>query len=126
MNPIIYDFKRSFFRLSVLIFLVLFTIFGIGIGYLVYNASIANLPRSSYYDLNFVGVTFNYNGTVIICGYVFDNQGNPLVATVELLSHTGKVISITQSNSSGFFVIQGSNASCIVVKYSTYQEKASI
>ncbi|BDC17913.1 ABC transporter permease subunit [Acidianus sp. HS-5] len=120
MNPILYDFKRSFLRLSVIIFLVLFAVVGIGIGYLTYHITLANLPQSSYYNMNFAGVT---SGDNTVEGYIFNNQGNPLSATVELLNE-GKVISTTQSNSSGFFVIQGNNATCILVKYSTYDEKA--
>ena len=127
MNPIIYDFKRSFLRLSVLIFLVVFAAVGVGIGYLVYHSSVENLPASSYYNMNFVGVSFGFpNGTVKVHGYVFDNRGSPLVATIEMVSNSGKVVSMTQSNSSGFFTIQGNNASYIIVKYSTYEEKATI
>jgi ABC-2 type transport system permease protein len=127
MNPIIYDFKRSFLRLSVLIFLVVFAAVGVGIGYLVYHSSVENLPASSYYNMNFVGVSFGFpNGTVKVHGYVFDNRGSPLVATIEMVSNSGKVVSMTQSNSSGFFTIRGNNASYIIVKYSTYEEKATI
>jgi ABC-2 type transport system permease protein len=127
MNPIIYDFKRSFLRLSVLIFLVVFAAVGVGIGYLVYHFSVGNLPASSYYNMNFVGVSFGFpNGTVKVHGYVFDNRGGPLVATIEMVSNSGKVVSMTQSNSSGFFTIQGNNASYIIVKYSIYEEKATI
>jgi len=127
MNPIIYDFKRSFLRLSVLIFLVVFAAVGVGIGYLVYHFSVGNLPASSYYNMNFVGVSFGFpNGTVKVHGYVFDDRGCPLVATIEMVSNCGKVVSMTQSNSSGFFTIQGNNASYIIVKYSTYEEKATI
>ncbi|MDT7901503.1 MAG: ABC transporter permease subunit [Acidianus sp.] len=127
MNPIIYDFKRSFLRLSVLIFLVVFAAVGVGIGYLVYHFSVGNLPASSYYNMNFVGVSFGFpNGTVKVHGYVFDKRGCPLVATIEMVSNSGKVVSITQSNSSGFFTIQGNNASYIIVKYSTYEENATI
>lgn len=127
MNPIIYDFKRSFLRLSVLIFLVVFAAVGVGIGYLVYHFSVGNLPASSYYNMNFVGVSFGFpNGTVKVHGYVFDNRGCPLVATIEMVSNSGKVVSMTQSNSSGFFTIQGNNASYIIVKYSTYEENATI
>lgn len=127
MNPIIYDFKRSFLRLSVLIFLIVFAVVGIGIGYSVYHTFVGNLPPSSYYNMNFVGIVFEYpNGTVVVHGYVFNNQGNPLVATIEMLSYSGKVVSTTQSNSSGFFTIQGNNASYLIVKSSTYEEKAVI
>ncbi|PVU76576.1 hypothetical protein DDW13_02725 [Acidianus hospitalis] len=127
MNPIIYDFKRSFLRLSVLIFLVVFAAVGVGIGYSVYHFSVENLPASSYYNMNFVGVSFGFpNGTVKVHGYVFDNRGCPLVATIEMVSNSGKVVSMTQSNSSGFFTIQGNNASYIIVKYSTYEENATI
>ncbi|BDC17917.1 ABC transporter permease subunit [Acidianus sp. HS-5] len=122
MNPVIYDFKRAFLRWSVVGVLILFIILGVAEGYTEYYSSLGKVPPSAHYNLNFVGVVSRGNGVVTVKGYVFNNQGNPLSGTVELLQG-GRCISSTTSNSSGFFIIRGANPTCIIVKYSSYEEK---
>lgn len=36
MNPLLYDLKRTFVRISTLFFLVLFLVVGVGLSYLLY------------------------------------------------------------------------------------------
>ena len=94
MNPIIYDFKRSFLRLSVILILIIFVVGGIFLAYSTYK-SLVPYPSVTY-NLNALAV---YNGGEVI-GYVFNNEGNPIPnATV---SYNGTV---THTNSSGYFIM---------------------
>ncbi|WP_048054743.1 hypothetical protein [Acidianus hospitalis] len=86
MNPIIYDFKRSLFRISVIVTLILFAMVGLGMGYYIYHSTLSELPAYSYYNMNFVGVVSRYDNLVILNGYVFNDQGNPLPATVGIIT----------------------------------------
>ncbi|BFH72366.1 hypothetical protein SJAV_03100 [Sulfurisphaera javensis] len=78
MNPILYDFKRSFLRVSVLLFLIIFIVGGIGLTYLAYKT--LSLSSSALYSFNFVGyATYsNITHSLHVLGLVFDNNGNPL------------------------------------------------
>jgi len=97
MNPIIYDFKRSFLRLSVILILVIFVMAGVFLAYSTYKTAVP-YPAATY-NLNAIAVY--YNGETI--GYVFNNQGNP-IPNAEV-TYGGSVI---HTNSSGYFVINGS------------------
>jgi|GEM_PF-3361817 len=125
MNAIIYDFKRSLFRISVIVTLILFAMVGLGMGYYIYHSTLSELPAYSYYNMNFVGVVSRYDNLVILKGYVFNDQGNPLPATVELLQ-VSKVVAIAHTNSSGSFRIQGKNATCVIVKHLRCEETSTL
>jgi len=113
MNPIIYDFKRSFLRLSVILILVIFVIAGVFLAYSTYNSAVPY--PAAVYNLNAIAV--NYDGKIV--GYVFDNKGNPIPnAEVE---YNGMK---TYTNSSGYFVINESeNATSLLVSYNGEEEK---
>lgn len=103
MNPIIYDFKRSFLRLSVILILIIFVIGGVFLAYASYKSALP-YPAAAY-NLNAIAV--NYNGKTM--GYVFNNQGNPVP--------NAKVIydgNVAYTNSSGYFVINSTVPSLTV------------
>jgi ABC-2 type transport system permease protein len=85
-----YDFKRSFLRLSVIIFIIIFAVLGVATAYEAY----VNLGQAGG-QLNVVGVTLN-NGQVI--GYVFNNQGEP-ISNAEIYVNS----TVYKTNSSGYF-----------------------
>jgi len=112
MNPIIYDFKRSFLRLSVILILVIFVIAGVFLAYSTYKTAVP-YPAATY-NLNAIAV--NYNGKIV--GYVFNNQGNPIP--------NAKVIydgNVAYTNSSGYFVI---NESVSSLKISYHGEEKNL
>lgn len=99
MNPLLYDFKRTFIRFSTLFFLAIFIVAGVGLSFLVYQYTISQ-QKSQYVHINDIAVikVSGENYTALI--YVFDNLGNP-VPTAEVEVRTSKVYS-TLTNASGF------------------------
>ncbi len=70
-TPILYDFKRAFFRVSTLLFLILFLVGGVGISYLSYNAFINQYP-----SVNINGFILRVNNTYIFYPIIYDASGN--------------------------------------------------
>jgi len=103
MNPIVYDFKRSFLRLSVILILVIFVIAGVFLAYSTYKTAVP-YPAATY---NLNAIALYYNGETV--GYVFNNQGNP-IPNAEIEYNGVK----TYTNSSGYFVINKTVPSLLV------------
>jgi len=101
MKTVLYDFKRSFFRLSVLLFIIIFALAGIGLSYLV-----ANTIFSQVTNISVIGVATNTgNNTIKIIGVVLDKNGNSISnAEVYILSNKTTIASTT-TNSSGYFTL---------------------
>lgn len=87
LMPVIYDFKRSFLRISTVLFLALFTLAGIGTSYLVINAIWEQFPST-----NIMAVVVNVNGTCVMEGYVFDIAGNSIDAELEITGRDGDLL----------------------------------
>ncbi|MEM4619201.1 MAG: ABC transporter permease subunit [Desulfurococcaceae archaeon] len=69
-TPILYDFKRSFIRLSTLLLLIIFIVSGIGLVYLVY------VNISQYRPLiDIIAIAIDTNNTCLFTGIVFDIKG---------------------------------------------------
>ncbi|MGB9728574.1 MAG: ABC transporter permease subunit [Thermoprotei archaeon] len=99
MKTVLYDFKRSFFRISVLLFIVIFALVGIGLSYLV-----ANTIAPQTVNISVIGTTIDTgNNTMKIIGVVLDKDGNGIAnAKIYILSDK-TVITSTTTNSSGYF-----------------------
>ncbi len=99
MKTILYDFKRSFFRISVLLFIIIFALAGIGLSYLVANAI---NPQSV--NISVIGVAIDTgNNTIKIIGAVLDKDGNG-ISNAKIYIISGKtVITSSTTNSSGYF-----------------------
>ncbi|NON61983.1 ABC transporter permease, partial [Acidianus sp. RZ1] len=96
MNPLIYDFRRTFLRFSVLFFLAIFILAGIGIVYSSYSSIAKNITQKT----NMIAGIWEENGTNII-GYIFNNQGDGVSGKVEVLVN-GSLIGST-STQTGYF-----------------------
>ncbi|BFI76849.1 hypothetical protein [Sulfurisphaera ohwakuensis] len=103
VNPLLYDFRRTFLRLSVLIFLILFVVGGVGIIYEAYHS--LNIYPAELYNYNVI-VTVSQNqasGVYHIVGFAFDNDGNPLSGVTIKIDNNTYV-----TNSSGYIVVDTS------------------
>ncbi|BAK54649.1 ABC transporter permease [Sulfurisphaera tokodaii] len=83
-SPFLYDFKRSFLRLSVLLTLALFIAGGVGLGFFTMHSF--GITQSSIARLNVVYYTQMSEGNITIIGIVFNNHGTFLSGvTVQLV-----------------------------------------
>ncbi len=73
VTPIIYDFKRSFLRVSTLVFIIIFLLGGLGVTYLAYQSFTMQYP-----SVNAVVVVVFGNGTCRMTGLVYDAFGRPI------------------------------------------------
>ncbi len=88
LTPIIYDFKRSFLRLSTIAFLLVFLLGGVGISYLSYQFFTQQYP--SIYTAGIITVT---NNTCMIHGIVYDPFGHLVDnARLILVNKSGSII----------------------------------
>ncbi len=86
--PVIYDFKRSFLRLSTLVLLVLFIVAGIGLSYLSYSI-VSNLAG----PVKTLGIITVDNGNVTVYGVAYDLVGRQLSdAKIMFLDESGKTL----------------------------------
>ena len=80
LTPVLYDFKRSFIRLSTLLLLVLFIVGGVGLSYLAYSFFVQQLR-----PVNTCTTIVLSNGTALVRGIVYDVSGNLLdKATIKI------------------------------------------
>lgn len=98
MNVILYDFKRLFFRPSVLSFIVIFALSGIGLSYLVAQ-SIS--PQTT--NISVIGVAIKENSTIKIIGITLDNNAKGIPNAKVYISNGKTIINTTITNSSGYF-----------------------
>nr|MCL7344981.1 hypothetical protein [Candidatus Aramenus sulfurataquae] len=102
MRPFLYDFKRSFLRLSTLLLLVLFTLAGVGLTALV-SSSLSSITPDKYSYVGYADV----NGTNLqIVGLGIGPSGNPqqgLNVTVGVIIGNEIKYFSTITNSSGMF-----------------------
>ncbi|QIW24588.1 hypothetical protein EWF20_10890 [Sulfolobus sp. S-194] len=99
VNPLLYDFRRTFLRLSILILLILFVVGGVGIIYEAYHS--LHIYPAELYNYNVI-VTVNQNqasGIYHIIAFAFDNDGNPLSGVAIKIDNNTYV-----TNSSGYIV----------------------
>ena len=94
ITPILYDFKRAFFRISTLLLLILFILAGIGMSYLVVNSLTQQYPST-----NIAAIIVDANGTCVMEGYVYDLAGNPLKAKLTLTDSDGNPLYEVDLNS---------------------------
>jgi len=113
---ILYDFKRSFLRLSVLSFLVLFVIAGVALTY----EFLHSIPPADFNDVN-VAVTVEHTSSGYhFLGLVFDNYGNP-ISNAEVIAYSNSTKEVYHTNSSGYFSFYGKPTK-IVVTYNGQQK----
>jgi ABC-2 type transport system permease protein len=117
MRSVLYDFKRSFLRLSVLLLLFLFILGGNGISYNVFHDN--NINPSAYENLNVAGFsTISTLGTIQVYGIVFNNMGQPVSGATICVRYSGGVMNTTTSSEGLFNIsIPYSNSSYAIVKY---------
>jgi len=117
MRSVLYDFKRSFLRLSVLLLLFLFILGGNGISYNVFNNN--NINPSAYENLNVAGFSIiSTLGTIHVYGIVFNNMGQPVSGATICVHYSGGVMNTTTSSEGLFNIsIPYSNSSYAIVKY---------
>ncbi|MFP3200663.1 MAG: ABC transporter permease subunit [Sulfolobus sp.] len=117
MRSVLYDFKRSFLRLSVLLLLVLFILGGIGISYSVFH--ILGINPSAYENLNVAGFSIISSlGTIHVYGIVFNNMGQPVSGATICVHYSGGVMNTTTSSEGLFNLsIPYSNSLYAIVKY---------
>jgi ABC-2 type transport system permease protein len=117
MRPVLYDFKRSFLRLSVLLLLVLFILGGIGLSYTTFH--IMHINPSAYENLNVAGFSIiRPLGTIHVYGIVFNNMGQPVSGAIICVHYSGGVMNTTTSSEGLFNLsIPISNSLYAIVKY---------
>lgn len=92
--PVIYDFKRSFFRLSTLILLAVFIVAGIGLSYLSYSM-VSNLAG----PVRTLGVIVVDGDNVLVYGVAYDFTGKELSgASIVFLDSSGRTLFETRIN----------------------------
>lgn len=97
LAPIIYDFRRSFFRVSTLVLLFVFIVAGIGLSYLSYTMIYGSVPTIRTMGVIIIG---DHNATVY--GVAYDLAGREISgATITLLNKTGRTI--TEEKVGGFY-----------------------
>ena len=103
MSAVIYDFKRSFFRLSTLLLLIIFILVGVASTYLIYS----NMVQQGYsldQKLSVIATIDIENDCLVIKGYIFDEKGDPVsFAQVELYINDKLVDK--SSSADGFFML---------------------
>jgi hypothetical protein len=113
VHPAIYDFKRSFLRISALLIIALVTTISTYLTASVFisNANTAFVYKSDYYDINMIGLTDTHyypsnNSFVIqIEGYLFNNQGNPISGVVKVVVVHNTTHIVKEADVNGFFNI---------------------
>ena len=113
MHPAIYDFKRSFLRISTLLIIALVTIISTSLTASVFisNVNTAFVYKSDYYDINMIGLTdahyypSNKSFVIQIEGYLFNNQGNPISGVVKVVVVYNKTHIVKEADVNGFFNI---------------------
>jgi len=119
-SNVLYDFKRSFLRVSVLIFLVLFVISGVFFTY----EFLHTIPSADFNDVNVAVTVENTTADYHFLGLVFDNQGNPISnAKVNVICPDSTKTLFT--NSSGYFSFYG-KPSKIVITYNGQQKSITL
>jgi len=111
-SNILYDFKRSFLRVSVLSFLALFLIAGTFFTY----SFLHTIPLAEFNNVNVVVTVERTASEYHFLGLVFDNQGNPISnakATVVCSNST----EIYYTNSSGYFSFYGKPIEIVLTHY---------
>jgi len=99
---ILYDFKRSFLRVSVLSFLVLFVIAGVALTY----EFLHSIPPAEFNDVNVAVTVKNTDEGYYFLGLVFDNYGNP-ISNAEVIAYSNSTEKVYYTNSSGYFSFYG-------------------
>lgn len=97
MRPVSYDFKRSFLRLSVILFIVISATIGIAVSYVIYAKVFSPHPYY-FYNLNVIGVSIQKGNGVKVIGYIFNNHGIPINNAQINVNGTSYT-----TNASGFF-----------------------
>ena len=108
-SNILFDFKRSFLRISVLSFLALFVIAGVSFTY----GFLHTIPQAEFNDVNVAVIVENTTSGYHFLGLVFDNQGNPISnANVTVVCPNSTKVFYT--NSSGYFSFYGKPTKIVV------------
>ena len=117
---VLYDFRRSFLRISVLSFLLLFVIAGVLLTY----EFLYSIPPAEFNDVNVVVTAENTTSGYHFLGLVFDNQGNPIsnAKVTVVCSNSTKTLF---TNSSGYFSFYGTPIK-IIVTYDGQQKSISL
>ena len=113
---ILYDFKRSFLRVSVLSFLVLFVIAGVALTY----EFLHSIPPAEFNDVNVAVTVENTDAGYHFLGLVFDNYGNP-ISNAKVIAYSNSTEKVYYTNSSGYFSFYGKPTK-IVVTYNGQQK----
>jgi len=93
--PIIYDFKRSFFRVSTLALLIVFIVAGIGLSYSEYH-----LVSSELNPIKAIGLMYINNTKYFTVGMIYNTFGNPINdVKIELVGSKGHIIKSEKVNS---------------------------
>jgi len=121
VTNILYDFKRSFLRVSVLSFLALFVIAGVFFTY----GFLYTIPQAEFNNVNVVVVIENTTSGFHLLGLVFDNQGNAISnAKVDVIyPNSSKTL---YTNASGYFSLYGKAPQKITVNYNGQEKSLSL
>ncbi|MDP7976751.1 MAG: ABC transporter permease subunit [TACK group archaeon] len=95
-NGVLYDFRRSLFRPSLIVLVILFVAAGVGIAYL--DISTMGISQPSYYVVYGYPGPAEANSSQELLGYLFNQQGTGLGGATLYLTG-GKAV----TNSSGYF-----------------------
>ncbi len=104
MSAILYDFKRSFFRLSTIILLLVFILVGISSTYLIYS----NMVQRGYsieQKLSIIATTNIKDQELVVEGYIFNEEGKPVESAQIELYVNNKLMGKTSSEANGFFTL---------------------
>jgi len=117
MRPFIYDFKKTFLRLTSISLLFLFILSGVGIAFETFH--LMHITPARYENLNVEGYVCLSGNKVSVYGIAFNNNGKPISSALVCVLSSGNVVASTRTSANGFFnlTVNYSPYLSLLVKY---------
>ncbi|AEE94609.1 conserved hypothetical protein [Acidianus hospitalis W1] len=126
MRPFIYDFKKTFLRLTSISLLFLFILSGVGIAFETFH--LTHITPASYENLNVEGYVCPSGNKISVYGIAFNNNGKPISSALVCVLSSGNVVASTRTSANGFFNLTVSYSPCLslLVKYNGLERNVNI
>jgi ABC-2 type transport system permease protein len=126
MRPFIYDFKKTFLRLTSISLLFLFILSGVGIAFETFH--LMHITPASYENLNVEGYVCPSGNKVSVYGIAFNNNGKPISSALVCVLSSGNVVASTRTSANGFFnlTVNYSPYLSLLVKYNGLERNVNI
>lgn len=126
MRPFIYDFKKTFLRLTSISLLFLFILSGVGIAFETFH--LMHITPARYENLNVEGYACLSGNKVSVYGIAFNNNGKPISSALVCVLSSGNVVASTRTSANGFFnlTVNYSPYLFLLVKYNSLERNVNI